>query len=55
MMMGFTDQIKAALAKKQAAQHPDADTAQDTKSVRPGTRPTPSTNKPVKKVTSRGR
>jgi hypothetical protein len=52
-MMSFQDQIKAALAKKQAAQHPDTKTDAGTK-ARAG-KPPVVANKPQKKVTGRGR
>lgn len=51
--MSFTDQIKAALAKKHAAQHPDAksdDNAKAQPTKVPGV-----VQKPQKKVTGRGR
>jgi hypothetical protein len=48
----FTDQLRQALAKKHAAQHPDQKT-QDGKSLpRAGA---PVANKPQKRVTGRGR
>ena len=53
--MSFADQIKKALAKKHAAQHPDAKSeAADGKS-KPNKAPPVITGKPVKKVTGRGR
>jgi len=52
-MMSFQDQIKAALAKKQAAQHPDTKADTSTK-ARTG-KPPVVANKPQKKVTGRGR
>lgn len=54
-MSKFTDSIRAALAKKQAAQHPDAKTAE---TGTPGVATKPAkviANKPQKKVTGRGR
>jgi hypothetical protein len=52
-MPNFTDSIKAALAKKHAAQHPDAQTA-DKDATKPA-KIKPVANKPQKKVTGRGR
>jgi len=49
--MGFLDTMKAALAKKQAAQHPDAKTEEKA----PQTKAPVRTNKPQKRVTGRGR
>jgi hypothetical protein len=51
--MSLTDQIKAALAKKHAAQHPDAKTDGSTK-AQPAKAPVVA-QKPQKKVTGRGR
>ena len=51
--MAFTDTIKAALAKKQAAQHPDART--DNSGTKPVGVAKPVVKKPPKKVTGRGR
>lgn len=53
--MGFTDQLKAALKKKQALHHPEADDAvkDSTKEKRP--KQQVPVNKPAKKVTGRGR
>ena len=51
--MKLTDQIKAALAKKNAAQHPDAQDTAQTK-TKTGTAPV-FANKPQKRVTGRGR
>lgn len=51
--MAFTDTIKAALAKKQAAQHPDART--DTTGSKGVSTAKPVVKKPPKKVTGRGR
>ena len=51
--MSFTDTIKAALAKKHAAQHPDARI--DTTSTKPVAPTKPAGKKPPKKVTGRGR
>jgi len=52
-MTKFTDSIKQALAKKQAANHPESrsDDTKTTGSKRPGV----VANKPQKKVTGRGR
>jgi hypothetical protein len=51
--MSLTDQIKAALAKKHAAQHPDVKTEKsDTKPIG---KPPVVAKKPQKKVTGRGR
>lgn len=53
-MPNFTDSIKAALAKKHAAQHPDAQAGdKDTKAKT--AKPPVVANKPQKKVTGRGR
>ena len=53
--MAWTDQLKNALKKKQAAQHPDADHAQkENQTTRPQGSP-PAVAKPIKKVTGRGR
>lgn len=49
--MGFLDQMKAALAKKHAAQHPDAKSDEKQQPTRAPVR----ANKPQKKVTGRGR
>lgn len=50
--MNFVEQMKAALAKKQAAQHPDAKTGEN----KDPNKPAPVlANKPQKKVTGRGR
>lgn len=51
-MSKFTEAIKAALAKKHAAQHPDA--REDENKVKQGRAPVLA-NKPQKKVTGRGR
>jgi hypothetical protein len=53
-MTKFTDSLRAALARKQAAQHPDAKSAETNT---PGAaKPTKLVaNKPQKKVTGRGR
>lgn len=52
--MKFTDQIKAALAKKHAAQHPESKTEEkDVAQKKPA--PGIVANKPQKKVTGRGR
>lgn len=53
--MAFTDQLKAALKKKQAAQHPDTeDAAKETgKKTKPAQQVV--VNRPTKKVTGRGR
>ena len=53
-LMSFTDQIRAALAKKHAAQHPDAKSGESQEKVQPGRAPVVA-NKPQKKVTGRGR
>jgi hypothetical protein len=53
-MPNFTDSIKAALAKKHAAQHPDAQTADKDAKSKPAKSPVVA-NKPQKKVTGRGR
>lgn len=51
--MSLTDQIKAALAKKHAAQHPDAKIEKfDAKAT---AKPPVVAKKPQKKVTGRGR
>lgn len=52
-MSKFTDSIKAALAKKQAANHPDAK-PEETQNKSPGKAPVVA-NKPQKKITGRGR
>lgn len=52
-MSKFTDSIKAALAKKHAALHPDA--KQDEAKTKTPARPMAVANKPQKKVTGRGR
>ena len=52
--MSFTDQIKAALAKKHAAQHPDAKSNEAQEKSKPAKGPVVA-NKPQKKVTGRGR
>ena len=52
--MSFTDQIRAALAKKHAAQHPDAKSGDSQEKIKPGKKPVVA-NKPQKKVTGRGR
>jgi hypothetical protein len=52
--MKLTDSIKAALAKKQAAQHPDAKVSDATGKSTAGKAPVVA-NKPQKKVTGRGR
>ena len=54
-MPNFTDSIKAALAKKHAAQHPDAQAADKDGAKAKPTKPTPVANNPQKKVTGRGR
>lgn len=53
-MSKFTDSIKEALAKKQAANHPDAKT-EENKTAKVSGKPPVITNKPQKKVTGRGR
>ena len=53
-MPNFTDSIKAALAKKHAAQHPDAQTGDKDAKTKPA-RASVVANKPQKKVTGRGR
>jgi hypothetical protein len=50
--MAFTDQLKAALAKKQTAQHPDQKTKDE--NLQKKTSPVVS-NKPQKKAAGRGR
>ena len=52
-MASFINAVKSALAKKQAAEHPDAKPAKGTKSVKKTSAPV-ITGKPVKKVTGRG-
>lgn len=52
--MSFTDQIKQALAKKHAAQHPDVKSGEPQEKTKPGKSPVVA-NKPQKKVTGRGR
>lgn len=52
--MSFADQIKQALAKKHAAQHPDAKSGEPQEKSRSGKAPVVA-NKPQKKVTGRGR
>lgn len=49
--MAFLDQIREALAKKQAAQHPDSKTQEKENTSKAPVR----VNKPQKKVTGRGR
>jgi hypothetical protein len=51
-MASYITAVKAALEKKQAAQHPDAKPAKGSKLVKK-TAPQP-VGKPVKKVTGRG-
>jgi hypothetical protein len=53
-MPNFTDSIKAALAKKHAAQHPDAQAGDKDAKGKPARAPVVA-NKPQKKVTGRGR
>ena len=53
-MPNFTDSIKAALAKKHAAQHPDSPGADKDAKAKPAKAPVVA-NKPQKKVTGRGR
>ena len=53
-MPNFTDSIKAALAKKHAAQHPDAQSQDKDGKAKPAKAPVVA-NKPQKKVTGRGR
>jgi hypothetical protein len=50
--MSFTDQIKAALTKKQAAQHPDQKAQDGNKQKQSGA---PRTNRPERKAAGRGR
>jgi hypothetical protein len=51
--MSLTSAIKDALAKKHAAQHPDAKDAKDTKKIKSG--PPVITGKPPRKAAGRGR
>ena len=51
---GYLDSIKAALAKKHAAQHPDSPGADKDSKAKPA-RALVVANKPQKKVTGRGR
>lgn len=53
-MPKFTDTLKAALEKKNAAQHPDAQGADKDTKAKPGAAPVRA-NKPQKKITGRGR
>ena len=50
--MSFTDQLKTALARKHAAQHPDQKNKEEKTSPRPGA---VLANKPQKKASGRGR
>jgi hypothetical protein len=51
--MSLTSAIKEALAKKHAAQHPDAKETKDSKKVKSG--PPVITSKPPRKAAGRGR
>lgn len=52
--MSFTDQLKAALAKKHAAQHPDSKSVETVEKARSGRAPA-AANKPQRKASGRGR
>jgi len=52
--MEFTDALKNALAKKQAAQHPESKNPNEQKIAKKGNSTSP-VAKPPKKVTGRGR
>lgn len=54
--MGFLDQIKKALDKKQAAQHPESKQQEQEQNKSRSQKGVPNgSNKPQKKVTGRGR
>jgi hypothetical protein len=52
-MASYITAVKEALAKKQAAEHPNAKPSKNSKSIKKTAPPVPA-GKPVKKVTGRG-